>query len=110
MIYKIKDIAVASVAAVAFSLAAAFPAAAEVIKVDVNKMMFAPEKISAHVGDVIEWTNSDFVAHTATEKNGGWEVVLPVKGKGSTTLKKEGKIEYYCKYHPNMKGQIEVSK
>ena len=111
MTKKLKDISkVFSLALVAFSLAAASPAAAEVIKVDVNKMLFSPSKITAHIGDTIEWTNSDFVDHTATDKNGKWEVMLPVKGKGTTILKEAGKIEYYCKYHPNMKGQIAVIK
>lgn len=111
MTNKLKDISkVFSLALVAFSLAAASPAAAEVVKVDVSKMVFSPSKITVHVGDTIEWTNSDFVDHTATEKNGKWEVMLPVKGKGTTILKDIGKIEYYCKFHPNMKGQIEVVK
>lgn len=110
MTYRVKTIAATfSIAALLLS-AAASQAAAAVIKVDVAKMVFAPEKIVAHVGDTIEWTNSDFVGHTATEKDGKWEVMLPVKGKGSITLKNAGNIEYYCRYHPNMKGQIEVSK
>ena len=92
------------------ALVAAFPAAAKVITIDVNKMVFSPEKITAQVGDVVEWNNSDIVVHTATEKNKKWEVMLPVKGKDSITIKEQGTIEYYCKFHPNMKGEIEVSK
>lgn len=92
------------------SFAAAFPAAAEVIHVDVNKMAYSPVQVTAHVGDVVEWVNNDIVAHTATEKGKKWEVMLPVKGKGSTTMKSEGTIEYYCKFHPNMVGKIEVVK
>lgn len=111
MTSKLKDITkVCAFGFIAFSLAAASPAAAEVIKVDVGKMLFSPSKITARIGDTVEWTNSDFVDHTATEKNGKWEVILPVKGKGTTTLKEIGKIEYYCKFHPNMQGQIEVVK
>jgi plastocyanin len=92
------------------SSVAAFPAAGEVIHVNVNKMVFSPEKIKAHVGDVVEWNNSDVVAHSATEKDGWWEVMLPVKGNGKTALTKEGTVEYYCKFHPNMIGKIEVVK
>ena len=38
--------------------------AAETIHVVVDKLAFTSTQVSAHVGDVIEWANSDFVAHT----------------------------------------------
>jgi plastocyanin len=28
----------------------------------------APQQISAHVGDTVEWVNADIVAHTATAR------------------------------------------
>ena len=89
--------------------AAASPAAAEVIHVDVNNVSYAPAKISAHAGDTIEWDNKDFVAHTATARNKDWDINLPPHGKGSAQVKKPGHVDYYCRYHPNMKGEIEVS-
>ena len=92
------------------TLVAAFPAAAKVITIDVNKMVYAPEKITAQVGDVVEWNNSDIVVHDVTEKNKKWNALLPVKGKASITIKEPGTFEYYCKFHPNMKGEIVVSK
>jgi plastocyanin len=66
--------------------------------------------ISAHVGDTIEWVNSDFVAHTATARDGSWDVLIPVNAKKTVVLKTEGTVEYYCKFHPNMTGRILVSK
>lgn len=89
---------------------ATFPAAAKTIHIDINKMAYSPAKVTAHVGDVIEWTNSDIVDHSATEKNGKFEVILPVKGKGNITVKEAGVIDYYCKFHPNMDGKIEAVK
>lgn len=83
-------------------------AQAETITVTVNKMAFSPAKISAKVGDTIEWVNKDTFAHTATVK-GGFEVMLPVKKSGSITVDKAGTIDYICRFHPNMKGQIAVS-
>lgn len=91
-------------------ISAAAPAAAETVKVDVNKMLYSPEKISAHVGDRVEWNNSDIVGHNITTKNGLVSIDLPVKGKVSIGMAKEGPFEYYCKFHPNMKGRIEVTK
>jgi plastocyanin len=90
--------------------AAAFPAVAETIKVDVNKMVYSPETISVHVGDRIEWNNSDIVMHNITTKGGLISIDMPVNGKVSIGMAKEGTIEYYCKFHPNMKGKIEVTR
>ena len=83
--------------------------AAETIRISVDKLAFAPAQVSAHVGDTIEWTNKDFIAHTATARDKEWDVALPVKGGGSVTLKSAGEVEYYCRFHPNMKGRISVS-
>lgn len=83
--------------------------AAETIRVDIAKLAFAPAQVSAHVGDTIEWANSDFVAHTATARDKQWDVTIPSKGTGSVVLKSAGTIDYYCRFHPNMKGSIAVA-
>ncbi len=84
------------------------PAQAETITVTVAKMAFSPADIQAKVGDTIEWVNEDAFAHTATVK-GGWEVMLPVKKSGSIVVEKAGTIDYFCRFHPNMKGAIHVA-
>jgi len=83
-------------------------AQAETITVTVDKMAFSPARVEARVGDTIEWVNKDAFAHTATVK-GGWEVMLPVKKSGSVTVDKAGTIDYFCRFHPNMKGTIDVT-
>lgn len=90
------------------ALFAALPAQAETIRVVVDKMAFSPAEITAKVGDTIEWVNKDSFAHTATVK-GGWEVMLPVKKSGSIVLDKAQSIDYYCRFHPNMKGHITIT-
>ncbi len=99
--------------AVTVLLAAASPAGrgalAETIRVEVKNLAFAPAAITAHVGDTIAWVNDDFVAHTATARNGDWDVMLPPHQTGRTLVKKSGKIEYYCRYHPNMKGEVAIA-
>ena len=85
-------------------------ARADTIQVKMEKLGFVPAEITAHVGDTIEWVNSDFVAHTATARDGSWDVLIPVNAKKTVVLKTEGTIEYYCKFHPNMTGRILVSK
>lgn len=84
-------------------------ASAATIHVEVKELAFIPADTKARVGDTIEWTNKDFVAHTATARDGAWDVKLPPHAVGRIVLKKPGTIEYYCRYHPNMKGEINVS-
>jgi plastocyanin len=85
-------------------------ARAETIQVKMEKLAFVPADITAHVGDTIEWINSDFVAHTATARDDSWDVLIPVNAKKTVVLKAVGTVEYYCKFHPNMTGRILVSK
>jgi plastocyanin len=69
---------------------------------------YSPAQVSAHVGDTIEWINSDILVHTATARSGDWDLLIEPNQKKSVTLKSAGKVEYYCRYHPNMFGQITV--
>jgi plastocyanin len=88
---------------------AAGSARAEVIEIKAEKLVFAPAQVSAHVGDTIVWVNADFVAHTATARNGAWDVMLPPNAKKQLVLKSAGTLDYYCKLHPNMIGKIIVA-
>jgi plastocyanin len=91
-------------------VAMASMARAATIQVKLEKLGFLPAEITAHVGDTIEWVNSDFVAHTATARDGSWDVLIPVNAKKTVVLKTEGTVDYYCKFHPNMTGKILISK
>jgi plastocyanin len=98
-------LAVCALVAVVMSIV---PARAETIQVVIDNMVFAPVEVKAKVGDTIEWINKDILAHTATVK-GDWDVMIPTKKNASVVLKKAGDIEYYCRFHPNMKGRISVA-
>jgi plastocyanin len=93
---------------VAIALAAACPAVARVVTIEIKGIAFPPAKVTAKVGDTVEWTNRDFVVHTATARDGSFDVNLPAGKSGRTVLKKPGKIGYYCRFHPNMKAEIDV--
>ncbi|MGO4572207.1 cupredoxin domain-containing protein [Microvirga sp. 2TAF3] len=90
-------------------LTGAASARAEVIGVKVDRLTFSPAQVSAHVGDTIEWVNADFVAHTATARNKDWDVMLGPGKTGRLVVKKAGTVDYYCRFHPNMTGQITVT-
>jgi plastocyanin len=84
-------------------------AVAAEIQIRMAQVAYAPAQVSAHVGDTIEWVNEDIVAHTATARNGAWDVMIGPNAKASVVLKSAGTIEYYCRLHPNMVGSIVVS-
>ena len=84
------------------------PSQAETIQVTIDRLVFAPVEVTAKVGDTIEWVNKDKFVHTATLK-GGWEVMLPAGKSGTLVLEEAGSFNYYCRFHPNMKGRLTVS-
>ena len=93
------------------ALVVAAPAAkAETVRVEISKLVFAPAEIKAEVGDVIEWVNDDFIAHTATARDGRFNVMLEPGKAGRYTVQQAGLIEYYCRFHPNMTGRLSVSR
>lgn len=84
------------------------PAHADTIQVVIDNLVFSPAEINAKVGDTIEWVNKDILAHTANVR-GDWDVMIAANKSASVTLKNAGTIEYYCRFHPNMKGRIIVT-
>jgi len=84
-------------------------AQAETIQVTIDKLAFAPVEVHAKVGDTIEWINKDAFVHNAKATNGDWNVNLPPKQNGQVVLKKAGVVDYFCTFHPNMKGRIIVA-
>lgn len=86
----------------------AVPAYAETIQVTIDKLVYSPVEIKAKVDDTIEWINKDIVAHTATVR-GDWDVTIAANSSASLVLKKAGTVDYYCRFHPNMKGRITIA-
>ena len=74
-----------------------------------DKMKFGAVP-SVKVGDTIIWVNKDMFRHTATAKNGAFNVDLAPGAKGKTVIRKAGTIAFICKYHPGMRGVLKVSK
>jgi plastocyanin len=89
---------------------AAGSARAATIHIKIDKLAFAPAQVTARAGDTIEWVNADFLAHTATARNGAFDVTIPANGKASVVVKSAGTVDYYCKFHPNMTGKVVVGK
>ncbi|MEO6781158.1 MAG: cupredoxin family copper-binding protein [Bradyrhizobium sp.] len=95
--------------AAALSLGISVSAQAATIEISMENLVIAPAQATARVGDTIEWVNKDIFAHTATARNGDFDVTLPPKKTGSLVLKKAGTVDYYCRFHPNMKATLTVT-
>jgi plastocyanin len=93
----------------ALALGASVSAQAATIQITMENLVISPAEVSAKVGDTIEWINKDIFAHTATARNGDWDVTMPPKKTVSSVLKKAGTVEYYCRFHPNMKATLTVA-
>ena len=86
----------------------AVPAHAATIQIVMENLVVLPAEASAKVGDTVEWINKDVLVHTATARNGDFDVTMPPKKTVTSVLKKPGTVEYYCRYHPNMKAVLRI--
>ena len=82
---------------------------AATIQITMENLVIAPTEVSAKVGDTLELINKDVLAHTATAKNGDFDVMMPPKKTVTYVLKKAGTIDYFCRFHPNMKAVLNVA-
>jgi plastocyanin len=83
-------------------------------------LSFTPAKIDGHVGQLVRWTNTDYIApHTVTEDHGLFNLVgnnvngTPISAPGFDTsvdlTLMAGTITYYCVVHPTqMHGVLAV--
>jgi plastocyanin len=84
-------------------------ASAKTLHVTIDKVAFGNIPTHVQVGDTVEWSNRDFVAHTATAQDGSFDVDLMPGKSGLAVLKRSGKVRFYCRYHPTMVGEINVA-
>ena len=76
------------------------------MKVTIANMEFTPAVATVRAGDTIEWTNRDVVDHTATASNRAWDVSIAAGKTGRAMVTATGRVDYYCKFHPNMRGEV----
>jgi plastocyanin len=88
--------------------AMAVPAHAATITIVMENLVISPTEATAKVGDTLELVNKDVLAHTATARNGDFDVMMSPKQTVTYVLKKAGAIDYYCRFHPNMKATLKV--
>ncbi len=76
--------------------------------VNITESGFNPATLTVTRGAMITWTNNDSVVHTVTSPNNfNFGDINPGKTY-SRMFNIAGTYNYYCRYHPNMKGVIIV--
>jgi plastocyanin len=77
--------------------------------ISVGDSKFDPPSLEVQLGDSVEFANADFIAHTATAKDGTFDT-RKIDGGGSKRIvaKKKGTFPYYCRYHNGMTGTLVV--
>jgi plastocyanin len=98
------------VAGIAALLLASAPAAAapRTYMIVIQKLKFGPLPAQLQKGDRIVWVNRDFLLHSATAADHSFDVDLPAGAKGTMVLTKSGSIPFVCRYHPGMRGVLQV--
>ena len=80
------------------------------VQATVSNFQWSP--VSAKVGDVITWTNSDSAPHAVSLDDGSCSMSDNIAGNGGTGSLKfnvAGTFPFHCSVHPNMKGTITIS-
>ena len=71
---------------------------------------FSPVDQYINVGDTVKWINNGSNTHTATSNDGSFNSYDISSGQSFTHIfSTEGNFSYYCTYHSNMTGTINVS-
>ncbi len=96
---------VALVATCALGVSSPTPENAVAVTVNIKDMQFAPSSLTVHVGDVVQFKNSDDVVHNVT---GGPLHSGDIEGGKTWSFRftTAGTYSFVCTYHPWMKGSI----
>ena len=80
------------------------------IEVTIEHFKFEPEQIDVVPGDTIRFTNKDIAPHTATAKDNSWTTMTLKQGEnGNVIIDAKSGLDFICKFHPMMKGQIKIN-
>lgn len=76
----------------------------------IQDFTFQPNILAVPAGTAVTWTNNDPVPHAIVSDNGTFDSgnIMP-NGQFSNTFTQPGNYSYYCKIHPYMFGQIQVT-
>jgi plastocyanin len=100
---------VAAVAAALVAVGGAASADAPTRTITIPAKLFDPDRLDVLVGTTVTWKNDDHVNHTATAENDAFASgYIPPGGTFSFTFTKEGRYEFRCTIHRQMRGEVDV--
>ncbi len=71
---------------------------------------YTPETITVKAGQTITFDNVSNAVHSVTDRNNKFNIsAIAVSGSAPLSIRKSGVYQYYCIYHPLMKGTIHVT-
>ena len=77
--------------------------------VTIDATSFKPETLTIKAGDTVIWINKDFIPHTASSKDSGFDSGTILAGESwRHTFKSKGKAPYTCLFHPTMKATLRI--
>ncbi|TES85402.1 hypothetical protein E3J95_04500 [Candidatus Aerophobetes bacterium] len=95
---------------VAGSIAIASQADAGDPAVEIKGFSFGPDKITVEVGGTVTWINEDPARHTVTSRDKVFSSGALGRGDSySFTFTEPGTYDYYCEFHPSMRGTVVVT-
>ncbi|MDP9357076.1 MAG: cupredoxin domain-containing protein [Chloroflexota bacterium] len=89
---------------------AASMAGGETVTVDIGDNFYEPAMVTVPVGGSVTWTNGGAEPHTATARDRDvlQSGTLKQDERYTETFEAAGTYEYFCEFHPNMKGTLVV--
>jgi len=77
-------------------------------QVDIIGMKFQPAELTVNKGDTVIFTNKDILTHNVTEQNYKKWASAPLLSNQSYKMAVKESADYYCSFHPVMKGKLVV--
>ena len=88
----------------------AFAGGHKVHVVEIKGHKFSPASLKMEAGDKVQFINMDGAPHTATATNGAFDTGRLNKGDDNVVeISSAGTYDYFCAFHPGMKGKIAAS-
>ena len=76
-------------------------------RVSITNFKYDPPSLQVSRGDVVVWTNNDFVAHTATADDRSFDTgKIEANESKRIVAKNKGTFSYFCRYHNGMRGTL----
>ena len=83
----------------------------EAVTLTATDMAFSPPTLEAPVGGSIEFVNDDDAKHSFTVEEAGIDTDADAGASATVDLgdAEAGSYDFICKYHPDMKGTLEIT-